>query len=203
MTLLLSSIIACVFNIGLMLPVRNCYVNSHDNERQDIQFSPNLAAGELRQSNYLMVCKHVQETVHHIFNSWFWSAPVIKNLQNGTLVGRKNRSKKRAKARILVLMWGSCRYWLWILPLVVVAEKKTGERTPSVRPQLMETPIFQRTRPFNQEGGFSLSQAEGITMNQKKQTANNKNSHKAIIQNTLAYLGLSWPPSMYICQNLM
>lgn len=32
-----------------------------------------------------MVCKHVQETVHHIFSSWFWSAPVIRNRQKGTL----------------------------------------------------------------------------------------------------------------------
>lgn len=36
--------------------------------------------------NNLMVCKQVHETVHHIFNSWFWSAPVIRNLQNGTLL---------------------------------------------------------------------------------------------------------------------
>lgn len=43
--------------------------------------------------SYLMVCKQVQETVHHSFNSWFWSAPVIRNLQNGTLQTDKNRKK--------------------------------------------------------------------------------------------------------------
>lgn len=34
---------------------------------------------------YRMVCRQVQDTVHHIFNSWFWSAPVMRNLQKGTL----------------------------------------------------------------------------------------------------------------------
>jgi len=47
-------------------------------------------------SNNLMVCKQVQETVHHIFNSWFWSAPVIRNRQKGTLQrGEEERNVKR------------------------------------------------------------------------------------------------------------
>lgn len=32
-----------------------------------------------------MVCKQFQETVHHSFSSWFWSAPVIRKRQKGTL----------------------------------------------------------------------------------------------------------------------
>lgn len=38
------------------------------------------------QASYnLMVCKQFQETVHHSFSSWFWSAPVIRKRQKGTL----------------------------------------------------------------------------------------------------------------------
>lgn len=36
-----------------------------------------------------------------------------------------------------------CADSLGILPLVVVTEKKTGERTSSMRPQFMKTSIFK------------------------------------------------------------
>lgn len=40
-------------------------------------------------SAYRMVCRQVQDTVHHIFSSRFWSAPVMRNLQKGTLQSSK------------------------------------------------------------------------------------------------------------------
>ena len=33
----------------------------------------------------LIFCRQVQETVHHIINSWLELAPVIRNRQNGRL----------------------------------------------------------------------------------------------------------------------
>lgn len=54
---------------------------------------PNPAAPaqspSLPTTPYRIVCRQVQDTVHHIFSSRFWSAPVIRNLQKGTLQGNK------------------------------------------------------------------------------------------------------------------
>lgn len=53
-----------------------------------------------------MVCKQVQETVHHIFNSWFWSAPVIRNRQKGTLQrAKQNRGDKGENSKSKSLRW--------------------------------------------------------------------------------------------------
>ncbi len=56
-------------------------------------------------SNNLIVCKQVQETVHHIFNSWFWSAPVIRKRQKGTL--QKDEAQKMRDQR---KMWTSYNF---------------------------------------------------------------------------------------------
>lgn len=48
--------------------------------------SQSSPSGELGYINtYRTVCRQVQDTVHHIFSSLFWSAPVMRNLQKGTL----------------------------------------------------------------------------------------------------------------------
>lgn len=46
-----------------------------------------------RKRTHLIVCRQVHDTVHHIFSSWFWSAPVIKNLQNGILQSPKEKNR--------------------------------------------------------------------------------------------------------------
>lgn len=88
-------------------------------------------------------------------------------------LGEKQQVKKNSfeeRKWISVLMWCSCRHWLWILPLVVVTEQETGERASSVRPQLMETPKISESDNIWREDGesFTLSQAEGITSSWKE-----------------------------------
>lgn len=92
----------------------------------------------------LIDCKQVQETVHHNFSSWFWSAPVMRNLQKGTLGAERSRSDLKTNKQKIRHASDECvacfqLHWLWILPLVVVTEQKAGQGTSSVRPQFMKT----------------------------------------------------------------
>lgn len=111
----------------------------------------------LQGSNDLMVCRQFQETVHHSFNSWFWSAPVIRNRQKGTLErrveGRLKQSDTIGHGKLKLV----CHYSLGILPLVVITKKKAREWPPSVRPQLMKTPRRCRGKSRNHRSSIFSS----------------------------------------------
>lgn len=90
-----------------------------------------------------MVCKQVQDTVHHILSSRFWSAPVMRNLQKGTL------QRSEAQSGWLGPLLGAQgqhptrlpTHLLGILFLMVVTEQEAGEGASIMRLPLVQTPI--------------------------------------------------------------
>ena len=76
---------------------------------------------------------------------------------------------------------------------MVITEEKARERASSMRPQFMETSGPKRVKKWEERAA-------------NRQKVNNilGTYHKNTFKHNLpADLGLSCPPSMYICQNLM
>lgn len=104
---------------------------------------------------------------------------------------KEEKAKRRARLSWACIchnvQWKLCEHLLWVLSLVVVTEKKAGERAPSMRSQFMKT---------------SGQQIVGKKRSDKKYI-NTDRVQGQLSKMPLPYLGLSCPPSMYICQNFM